>query len=187
MSNYLFANQLSSARDMLGPMTDKSSTGDPMDNIVAAWRRERPDLDLAAIAVAGRLGRLALRLARAQDDVLGEFELQNGGFDVLAALRRAGKPYTLTPSQLSESLLLSRAGMTSRLDRLESAGFLERALDSDDRRSFRIQLTKAGLKVVDLAMTKHTANVTRLLSPLSARELASFDGILRKFLHHLAD
>jgi DNA-binding MarR family transcriptional regulator len=164
---------------------DDGPPRDAVDEVAAAWRRERPDLDLSAITVAGRLGRLALRLGPAQDETLAAFGLQDGGFDVLAALRRSGEPYTLTPSQLSSAVMLSRSGMTSRLDRLEAAGLVERTLDPTDRRSFRIRLTDTGYSVVDAAMTEHTANVTRLLAPLTERQLASLDKTLRTLLLHL--
>jgi DNA-binding MarR family transcriptional regulator len=155
---------------------------DALDAVVSAWARERPDLDLTAIGVAGRLGRLSLVLGPAQERVFGKFGLQRGEFDVLAALRRSGKPYTLIPSELSATLMMSRAGMTSRLDRLEAAGFVERTLDPNDRRSFRIRLTDKGFEVVDAAMTEHTANVTELLSSLRDKELGLLDDVLRKLL-----
>ncbi|WP_328445290.1 MarR family winged helix-turn-helix transcriptional regulator [Amycolatopsis sp. NBC_00438] len=159
-------------------MTDE----DAVDAVVSAWARERPDLDLTAIGVAGRLGRLSLVLGPAQERVFGKFGLQRGEFDVLAALRRSGEPYTLIPSELSATLMMSRAGMTSRLDRLEAAGFVERTLDPNDRRSFRIRLTDRGFEVVDAAMTEHTANVTELLSSLRGKELGLLDDVLRKLL-----
>ncbi|MDT7803788.1 MAG: hypothetical protein QOI78_7221 [Actinomycetota bacterium] len=159
-------------------MTDE----DAVDAVVSAWARERPDLDLTAIGVAGRLGRLSLVLGPAQERVFGKFGLQRGEFDVLAALRRSGKPYTLIPYELSATLMMSRAGMTSRLDRLEAAGFVERTLDPNDRRSFRIRLTDQGFEVVDAAMTEHTANVTELLSSLRGKELGLLDDVLRKLL-----
>ncbi|WP_106403216.1 MarR family winged helix-turn-helix transcriptional regulator [Actinocorallia populi] len=160
---------------------------DAVDAVVAAWQRERPDLDLAAIAVVGRLGRVGLLLGPAQERVFTEFGLQRGEFDVLAALRRSGAPYVLSPSRLSALLMLSRAGMTNRLDRLEAAGMVERTLDRADRRSFQIRLTDQGHATVDAAMTRHTANVTGLLSGLTPGELATLDGLARKLLHHLAD
>jgi DNA-binding MarR family transcriptional regulator len=166
--------------------TASADSPDAVDAVVAAWRRERPDLDLTAIAAAGRLGRLGLLLGPAQEKVFTTFSLQRGEFDVLAALRRSGEPYTLSPSRLSQLLMLSRAGMTNRLDRLEKAGFIERTLDPADRRSFRIRLTEHGYSTVDEAMTEHTANVTRLLSALDPGELADLDGLLRKLLRELA-
>jgi DNA-binding MarR family transcriptional regulator len=158
---------------------------DAVDTVVSAWRRERPDLDLTAIGVAGRLGRLSLVLGPAQERVFGKFGLQRGEFDVLAALRRSGAPYTLIPSELSATLMMSRAGMTSRLDRLENAGFVERTLDPNDRRSFRIRLTDQGFEAVDAAMTEHTANVSELLSSLEKTEIGLLDDVLRKLLRML--
>ncbi len=169
------------------PVNSPAAAPDAVDAVVDAWRRERPDLDLTAIAVVGRLGRVNLLLGPAQEQVFTEFSLQRGEFDVLAALRRSGAPYALSPSQLSDLLMLSRAGMTNRLDRLESAGMIERTLDSADRRSFQIRLTDQGYATVDAAMTQHTANVTTLLADLTPRELTSLDTLARKLLHHLTD
>ncbi|GAA0247343.1 MarR family transcriptional regulator [Saccharothrix mutabilis subsp. mutabilis] len=158
---------------------------DAVDGVIAAWARERPDLDLDAIAVAGRLGRVSLLLLPAQEAVFARFGLQKGEFDVLASLRRSGDPYTLRPSQLSAALMLTRAGMTNRLDRLEAAGLVERTLDPEDRRSFRVRLTDKGHGIVDEAMTAHTANVTRLLSGLDEEQLQALDGLLRTLLRSL--
>lgn len=81
--------------------------------------------------------------------------------------------------------MLTRAGMTSRLDRLEAAGFVERTLDPADRRSFRVRLTDKGFATVDEAMTAHTANVTRLLSALGGKRLGALDDLLRILLRAL--
>ncbi|MFD4195202.1 MarR family winged helix-turn-helix transcriptional regulator [Amycolatopsis thermoflava] len=163
----------------------KAQHPDAVDAVIEAWQRERPDLELDAIAVAGRLGRVGLLLAPAQEKVFTTFGLQKGEFDVLATLRRSGDPYTLTPSQLSATLMLTRAGMTSRLDRLEAAGLVERTLDPADRRSFRVRLTDKGYTTVDEAMTAHTANVTRLLSALDGKQLGALDDLLRILLRAL--
>jgi DNA-binding MarR family transcriptional regulator len=101
---------------------------------------------------------------------------------VLAALRRAGAPYTLSPSALSETLMLSRAGMTNRLDRLESAGLIKRRNNREDRRGMHIDLTAAGLEMVDEVTTRHVANETELLSVLSAAERRNLNAIARKLL-----
>ncbi|MFI6301605.1 MarR family winged helix-turn-helix transcriptional regulator [Amycolatopsis thailandensis] len=157
---------------------------DAIDDVVGAWRRERPELDLTAIGVAGRLGRVTMLTTPMVEAVFAKHGLKQGEFDVLAALRRSGKPYTLIPSELSATLMMSRAGMTSRIDRLESAGLVERALDPEDRRSFRVTLTERGFEVVDAAMTEHTANVAKLLSPLGG-DLEVLDRALRRLLSSL--
>ncbi|MFD6070047.1 MULTISPECIES: MarR family winged helix-turn-helix transcriptional regulator [Amycolatopsis] len=164
-------------------MSEERNT-DAIDAVVGAWRRERPDLDLTAIGVAGRLGRVAMLTTPMVEAVFAKHGLKQGEFDVLAALRRSGKPYTLIPSELSATLMMSRAGMTSRIDRLESAGLVERALDPEDRRSFRVTLTERGFEVVDAAMTEHTENVAKLLSPLG-EDLGVLDASLRRLLTSL--
>ncbi len=159
-------------------------SADAIDAVVDAWHRERPELDLTAIGVAGRLGRVTMLSTPMIESVFAKHGLKQGEFDVLAALRRSGKPYTLIPSELSATLMMSRAGMTSRIDRLESAGLVERALDPEDRRSFRVTLTERGFEVVDAAMTEHAANVAKLLSPLG-EDLDVLDASLRRLLASL--
>ncbi|WP_433043614.1 MarR family winged helix-turn-helix transcriptional regulator [Dactylosporangium sp. CS-033363] len=166
-------------------MTTPDDLPDDVDRIIAQWQRERPDLDLAAMATLGRLGRLFGLLGRAVDATFAEHDLQRGEYDVLAALRRAGAPYALTPSALADTLMLSRAGMTNRLDRLETAGLIERQANRADRRSLRVALTPPGLALVDAVTTEHVANESRLLSALSAQERATLDDIARKLLHSL--
>ncbi len=161
------------------------SESDEIDEIVSAWRRERPDLDEAALSAMGTVGRLALVYAlgtRAIDAVFTQHGLRGGEFDVLAALRRTGEPYTLTPLLLADRLMLTRAGMTSRLDRLEAAGLVERRLDAEDRRSFLVRLTSRGLEVVDTAVADHAANEARLLQDLDPADRAALDRVLRVLL-----
>lgn len=155
---------------------------DAVDLIVSQWKKERPDLDLRPMALVGRFGRVAAILGRAIDAQLAEHELNTGEFDVLAALRRAGGPYELTPTALARAMMLSPGAMTNRLDRLEQRGLIERVLDKSDRRSFIVRLTRKGLLWVDTAVTDHVANEKKLLSPLTASEQATFDHLLRKLL-----
>ncbi|RDI67202.1 MarR family winged helix-turn-helix transcriptional regulator [Nocardia pseudobrasiliensis] len=158
---------------------------DAVDEIVAQWQRERPDLELEAMGIAGRLGRLYLIASRAVEAVFTEHGLQRGEFDVLAALRRSGEPFELNPSALADTLMLSRAGMTGRLDRLEQAGLVRRIADAQDRRAVRVALTEAGRESVDAVVTAHTRNETRLLSVLSAEERGELDRLLRVLLRSM--
>jgi DNA-binding MarR family transcriptional regulator len=103
-------------------------------------------------------------------------------FDVLATLRRAGAPYSAKPSALARTLLLSPAGTTSRLDRLEALGFIARRATPNDRRSSTVVLTAKGLAVIDAAIADHVANEARLLAPLTATERRTRDELLRTML-----
>jgi DNA-binding MarR family transcriptional regulator len=158
---------------------------DAIDIVLGQWRQQRPDLDLSAMGVFGRLGQLSRALEAAVEQVLTRHGLQRGEFDVLAALRRCGPPYTLIPSQLAAALMMSRAGMTSRLDRLEGAGLVQRSLDPADRRSFRITLTEKGRQVIDATLTEHAANLARLASHLTPEDATTLTRILRTMLNAL--
>jgi len=157
---------------------------DPVDRLVGQWAAERPDLTdgLAAMAAFGRLGRLHALAGRAIEAVFEAHGLATGEFDVLAALRREGDPFVLTPSALARTLMLSPAGMTNRVDRLVARGLVDRHADPDDRRSLLVALTPAGREVVDAAVTDHVANEVRLLEVLSAGDRAALDRILRTLL-----
>ncbi|MFI9587326.1 MarR family winged helix-turn-helix transcriptional regulator [Streptomyces sp. NPDC052236] len=154
-----------------------------MGQIVEGWLRERPDLDMSALAIVGRLSFVAETvIGPAGRRAVERHGVGKGDFDVLATLRRTGAPYTLSPSALSAALMMSRAGMTKRLDRLEKAGLVERTLDADDRRSFRITLTDDGRRVADAALTELAATLTSLIAGLTDEELDGLDRGLNALL-----
>jgi DNA-binding MarR family transcriptional regulator len=162
-------------------------TPDAIDAIVAQWQRERPDLELEAMALLGRLGRMYQLGERAIESVFTAHGLGRGEFDVLAALRRAGQPFELNPSVLADTLMLSRAGMTSRLDRLEAAGLVRRIADAGDRRAVRVALTASGRERIDALVTAHTENETALLSALSPADRRELDRLARILLRSLEE
>ncbi|TML10199.1 MAG: MarR family transcriptional regulator [Actinobacteria bacterium] len=155
---------------------------DHVDRIVTQWRRERPDLDVAPLGVLGRL----FRVAQLADDALAKgvepFGLQRGWFDLLAALRRAGAPYELNPTELMKATLLSSGGMTKRLDRLVEAGLVERRPDPDDRRGTLVRLTRQGKSTIDKALEAHVANEKRLVHSLTAADRRALNSLLRTLL-----
>lgn len=153
---------------------------DAIGRMVEGWRTARPDLDPTAMAVVAWLLRAARRTDRAVEEGLAAHGLQPGWFDVLSVLRRAGAPYQVTPGKLAASVMLSTGGMTKRLDRMESAGLLERRPDPGDRRGLLITLTAKGRRVVDSAVEAHIRNEERLLRGLTAGERARLERLLRK-------
>ena len=157
-------------------------TRDAVDELIDQWKAQRPDLQPEVMGIFGRFGRVWTHATRAIEATLGRWNLQLGEFDVLATIRRAGPPFTVAPSQLTRSLMLSPSGMTSRLDRLEKLQLIERRASPDDRRSLLVVLTPAGRALVDEAVTAHVANETRLLSVLDAKERKALERILRTLL-----
>ena len=166
------------------------SAPDHVDLILAQWRRERPDLDVAPMGLIGRILRAAQLADRMLSDGLTQYGLQSGWFDLLAALRRAGRPYELNPTQLMRATMLSSGGMTKRLDRLVEVGLLERNPDPNDRRGTLVRLTRRGKAVIDQAVATHVANEERLLGLLTRAERRALDDLLRTLvsgLEHTAD
>ena len=135
-----------------------------VDAIFSQWQAERPDIDTSPVHVYGLIGRIQMQCTAFIEEALEPFGLTRGTFDVLTALRRAGSPYSLSPKQIAQSLLLSGAGLTSRLHKLEAQNFLARLPEPDDRRTLRIQLTAAGEVVINEAIPRvFEAQRSRLL------------------------
>lgn len=155
---------------------------DRVDDILDQWQHERPDLDTSPMGVIGRISRLSRELERRLDPVYARYGLEAGLFDVLATLRRAGPPHRMRPSDLSQAVMLTSSGTTKRLDRLESAGLIARRPDPQDRRGLLVELTPAGQRLVDRAVTDHVANEYRLLQALTPAERNQLAGLLRKML-----
>ena len=78
--------------------------------------------------------------------------------------------------------MLSSAGVTSRIDRLERRGFVRRLADPNDRRGVLIELTDEGLEVVDAAVAANSASDRQLLERLDPQEIAQLEVLLRKLL-----
>jgi DNA-binding MarR family transcriptional regulator len=152
------------------------SEADPVDALVAAWHRERADLDLAPVEVFSRVTRLARQLDLARREAFTEHGIELWEFDVLTALRRAGKPYQLSPGALIRETLVTSGTMTNRVDRLAERGLVARSADPGDRRGVLVGLTPTGKKTVDAAFEALLDRERALLAQLShadARRLAA--------------
>src|SRR5919199_510446 len=143
---------------------------DQVDQILQAWIREWPDLEVAPMAVVGRISRASRHIERALQATYASFDLNTGEFDVLATLRRQGVPYHLSPTELLRTLMLSSGAMTNRIDRLEVLGLVVRGGDPTDRRGVLVMLTAKGQQVVEAALVAHVMSEERLLTSLSGSE-----------------
>jgi DNA-binding MarR family transcriptional regulator len=158
---------------------------DEVDELVQAWRRERTDLDLAPVEVFSRISRLARLLDRARRDAFTAQSIEPWEFDVLAALRRAGKPYQLSPGQLLHETMVTSGTMTNRIDRLSQRDLVERSPDPHDRRGVLVGLTSAGKRAVDGAFETLLASERDLLGELSASERRDLAGLLKRLMRPL--
>jgi DNA-binding MarR family transcriptional regulator len=160
---------------------------DEVDSLLEAWGRERADLDLAPVAVFSRVSRLARHLELARRDAFAAHGIEQWEFDVLAALRRAGTPYELSPGRLLKETLVTSGTMTNRVDRLSARGLVERYPDPDDRRGVIVRLTAEGKVAVDGAFTALLDAERVLLEVLPERERTKLASLLRGLLAPFAD
>lgn len=153
---------------------------DEVDGLVEAWRRERPDLDYGPMEVLSRVSRLGVSVERARRAAFSDHQIEIWEFDVLAALRRAGAPYELSPGRLLRETLVTSGTMTNRVDRLEQRGLVSRHPDPQDRRGVLVRLTDAGLRRVDGALESLLEKESELLAALTTPDRARLADLLRE-------
>ena len=172
----------------MAPELDSSTrpaTTDAVDRITAQWHQERPDLDTEPMAVFGRIYRLSRAMGDRIEQVYARFGIGRGEFDVLAALRRSGEPFSLSPTSLAESLMLTTGGMTGRLDKLQKAGLVDRCPDPNDRRALKACLTGKGRALVDEALAAGLVVQSEALGHLPPEDRSVLAGHLRALLSAL--
>ena len=152
---------------------------DEVDKIVTAWQRERPDLNLDALQVLSRISRLAHHLDAGRKSAFAKSDLESWEFDVLASLRRAGKPYALPPRELIKENLVTSGTMTNRIDQLEKRNLVSRRPDPADGQSVIVSLTETGKQLVDAAFSNLLEIEAELLADLSKADQAELAALLR--------
>jgi DNA-binding MarR family transcriptional regulator len=162
--------------DSRAAILQTSMLRDQVDDLVAAWRTQRPDLDVEPMQVLSRISRLARHLDIARRGAFADHGLESWGFDVLAALRRQGPPFQLTPGALLRATLVTSGTMTNRVDRLAAEGLVRREPDPRDKRGVLVTLTGQGRERVDAA-----------LADLLRRERVLLAGLDSGQHRHLAD
>ena len=157
-------------------------TRDHVDQILAQWRRERPDADVSPMGVVGRVKRLARVFEHSTRETFARYGLEPHEFDVLASLRRAGSPYRLPAGQLGRALMITSGTVTNRIDRLETADLVRRTEDPDDRRGVLIELTSKGLRRVDSVLEDHLQTEMLLIAALTRTQQRQLADLLRRLL-----
>ena len=155
---------------------------DRVDEIREQWARERPEIDTWPVEVVARMGRAAQYLDRGMEALFKEYGLSRASWDVLAALRRVGPPFRLSPTDLYRSVLRSSGAMTRRLDHLEHEGWVARVADPEDRRGVLVELTSDGRALVDELAEAHLDNERSLIDSLTLEEQRTLATLLKKLL-----
>jgi len=153
---------------------------DEVDRLVDGWRRERPDADVTPLQVLSRVTRLAHSLDRARRAAFAAHRLDIWEFDVLSALRRAGRPYELSPGSLVRETMVTSGTMTNRVDRLVARRLVARRPDPGDRRGVLVRLTDAGREAVDSALDALLASERDLLAGLDEHDQQRLAALLRE-------
>lgn len=159
-------------------MTEKDWTDTLLDQLSATRSRK----EIQAYQVTARISRIGLHIARAQDEAFGRLGLNRGEVGVLGALLLAGKGRSLSPTQLFKGLMLSSAGITGRLDRLERRGYVERTRHPTDRRGVLVGITAAGRKVLDQAISYDAESESAVVANLTQEDRRVLTGLLKKLL-----
>ncbi|MFD7923578.1 MarR family transcriptional regulator [Streptomyces sp. NPDC059740] len=138
---------------------------DIVAGVLRQWQRVRPELDVAPMAVIGRLNRCAALLQQAADAPLRDEHLTRPEFDVLGTLRRTDRE--LTPGQIARETFASGAAVTKRLRELEQRGLVSRRPDDRDRRVTHLSLTEQGREVIDRLLPEQLRYEAALLAGIS--------------------
>ena len=161
---------------MTGPARDE------VDALLDAWRRERPDLDVSPMEVLSRISRLAHHLDRGRAAAFSAHGLEPWEFDVLAALRRSGAPYQLSPGQLLRETLVTSGTMTNRVDRLVARDLVNRDDHPGDRRGVLVRLTDRGRETVDAALADLLVAERAMLDSITQSDRDQLVETLRQLL-----
>ena len=155
-------------------------TNDAVDDILEQWTEERPELDTASLGVVIRVMSLYRDFLRQATQALEQVDLELFEYDVLSALRRQGKPYSLPATGLARATGLSSGAMTNRVDKLEARGLVSRRPDEQDRRGVVVSLTPRGRRKIDAAIQLRLDAADESLADISPAERARLAGLLRK-------
>ena len=153
---------------------------DLMERLVAEWGDESPGLDPSALLVVGRIMRLGRRFEAEAAAALKEFGLSYTEFDIIATLKRSGPPYTLTPGQLIDAVLLTSGAMTAALDRLQAASLITRETSASDRRVRAAKLTAKGRRLAERAAAARFEVAAAAIEQLSARDRKLAQQLLKR-------
>lgn len=161
---------------------DLSTIDDGIDRVEKAWKRERPDLDVSSVGIVSRIWRVGRHLDRERKERLAELGTDRVTLDVLAMLRRSGEPYRRTAGELTHSSLITPGGVSQRLEKLEKAGHVTRHIHPDDRRRIDVQLTPAGMELIDAVLADLMDHENALVDVLSAAERRDLRRLLKILL-----
>lgn len=155
---------------------------DSVDKKMKQWAKQMPALNTTPMALTARLQEVTKAVNHELNTTFKRFKLTDAGFDVLATLLRSGSPYSLSPSQLLQQMLITSGTMTTRIDKLEKKGLVKRRSKKEDKRSVSVGLTKKGLKLINEVMIEYSKTLENIVSVFDQEEQQMFNTLLLKYL-----
>lgn len=162
-----------------------TDTTDSVDVCTVDITSRYPQIDPQVEGVVSRMSAIGKHLSRAFDQTLADYGLNHGEYRLLLRLATRAADNRMSAGDLSRALTLSSGAMTNRLDRLEAAGLVRRVADPRDRRGVLVELTDAGRRQIDSAVTEQAAKEIDSLAVLKPRELTTLNDLLRTVLASL--
>ena len=163
----------------------KAIERDAVDHHVARWAdywKDNPRFDPQVEGALTRMQTMLSRLKRSDAAAFAGSDFTLEDYKTLHVLMVQPYPTEATPAQLAEAAKVTRAAMTSRLDRLAEAGLVTRETDDTDRRRIVVRPTKAGEQAWNRYVYEGMDRDRDLLGALSPRELDILNGLLRKVI-----
>lgn len=139
------------------------------------------------MGVLGRLSQVTSLIHARQEETFARHGLDSSSFDVLATLRRSGKPYRLTPTDIQRSAMVTSSAIAQRLNRLERSGLVARSRNEQDARATDVTLTREGLALIDRAVPDHVETEHALLNGLTAEQRTQLGSILSQLYSSIED
>ena len=128
-----------------------------------------------AIRVWFRFVRLETRMNTAITDRLRDIGLSVPQCDVLTTLTEAEG---VNQQDLAKRLYVTKGNISGLLDRLETAGLVERRSTAADRRQYEIYLTPAGRAAAEKAIALQHALIRATLGRMPQQDLSTLEGLL---------
>lgn len=158
---------------------------DHISNAIKQWQREKPDLESHEMLLIGRLINCTILITNELEKLYNSHNINRGEFDVLATLRRSGKPYELTPTEIFSTLMITSGTMTNRLQQLKKKGLISRTENLEDARSLKVVLSAQGLKLIDELIYQHVDLEKKLYQLIPQETQKSLEILLGDWLQGL--
>ncbi len=149
----------------------------PKVTLADDFYEQTPDASMLATEAVMNTIRTADLLFDRIGQLLRPLGVSSAGGLVLGQLRDHG---AMSPSELGERLIVTRATVTGVVDSLERRGYVRRSPNPSDRRGIIVDLTPEGLEVVGTVRTLIHAQERDWMAVLSEDELAAYIGLMHR-------